>query len=77
MGKRQKSFSLCTFKFHALGHVIPNIKKFGCSDNYSTQGVCLNHASLMLHFAHPLSSLKAITVFQKATTNGPASTMLH
>ena len=37
--QKAKTFSLHTFKFHALGHVVTNIKRFGCSDNYSTQGV--------------------------------------
>ncbi|KAJ3533934.1 hypothetical protein NMY22_g7130 [Coprinellus aureogranulatus] len=35
--RRPKTFTLHTFKFHALGHVVTNIKRFGCSDNYSTQ----------------------------------------
>ncbi|KAJ3517693.1 hypothetical protein NMY22_g13906 [Coprinellus aureogranulatus] len=36
--RKSKTFSLHTYKFHALGHVVTNIRRFGTSDNYSTQG---------------------------------------
>ncbi|RXW23302.1 hypothetical protein EST38_g2534 [Candolleomyces aberdarensis] len=36
-GRQAKVFTLRTFKFHALGHVVRNIKRFGTTDNYSTQ----------------------------------------
>ncbi|RXW14870.1 hypothetical protein EST38_g10985 [Candolleomyces aberdarensis] len=36
-GRRAKKFSLNTYKYHALGHVVSNIKRFGTSDNLSTQ----------------------------------------
>ncbi|KAJ3542068.1 hypothetical protein NMY22_g3642 [Coprinellus aureogranulatus] len=37
-GRKPKTFSLHNYKFHALGHVVTNIRRFGCSDNYSTEG---------------------------------------
>ncbi|KAF5314748.1 hypothetical protein D9611_007063 [Ephemerocybe angulata] len=37
-GKREKTFSLRTFKFHALGHYVSSIRRFGTTENYSTQG---------------------------------------
>ncbi|KAJ2911489.1 hypothetical protein MD484_g8926, partial [Candolleomyces efflorescens] len=35
--RKAKKFSLNTYKFHALGHVVFNIRRFGTSDNLSTQ----------------------------------------
>ncbi|RXW14335.1 hypothetical protein EST38_g11521 [Candolleomyces aberdarensis] len=36
-GRQLKAFTLRTYKFHALGHVAPTIRRFGTTDNYSTQ----------------------------------------
>ncbi|KAJ3531757.1 hypothetical protein NMY22_g8020 [Coprinellus aureogranulatus] len=43
--RKSKTFSLHTYKFHALGHVVTNIRRFGTSDNYSTQGPESYHRS--------------------------------
>ncbi|KAJ2911509.1 hypothetical protein MD484_g8905, partial [Candolleomyces efflorescens] len=36
-GKQPKTLNLQTYKFHALGHVVRTIKRFGMTDNTSTQ----------------------------------------
>ncbi|KAK7439001.1 hypothetical protein VKT23_017707 [Stygiomarasmius scandens] len=38
-----KSFNLCTYKIHALGHYVHFIRLFGTTDNYSTQIGELEH----------------------------------
>lgn len=38
-GKAAKTFSLSTYKLHALGDYPQTIRLFGTSDNYSTQTV--------------------------------------
>lgn len=40
--KKEKTFNLRTFKFHALGYYQPDIPMFGTSDSYSTQTVRIN-----------------------------------
>ena len=37
----QRLFNLCTYKIHALGHYVAAIAKFGSTDGYSTQIVCI------------------------------------
>jgi len=36
-GARAKSFNLATYKFHALGDYVRNIRLFGTTDSYTTQ----------------------------------------
>jgi hypothetical protein len=38
--KKNKKFSLRTYKLHALGHYPDTIRHFGTTDSYSTQTVC-------------------------------------
>lgn len=52
--RKAKTFSLHTYKFHALGHVVTNIKRFGCSDNYSTQGVSIGGILFPYSLAEPV-----------------------
>jgi hypothetical protein len=35
-------FNMCTYKIHALGHYIAAIARFGSTDGYSTQIVCIH-----------------------------------
>jgi hypothetical protein len=38
-GRRHKTFSLRTYKFHALGDYADTIRKYGTTDSYSTEPV--------------------------------------
>ncbi len=40
-GKLRKFFNICTYKLHALGHYVAAIARFGTTDGYSTQLVCI------------------------------------
>jgi len=40
-GPKLKFFNLNTVKFHSLGHYAETIRRFGTTDSYSTQIVCL------------------------------------
>jgi len=40
-GKLRKFFNMCTYKLHALGHYVAAIARFGTTDGYSTQLVCI------------------------------------
>lgn len=40
--KRVKNFSLYTYKLHALGDYADAIERFGTTDSYSTQIVCVH-----------------------------------
>lgn len=40
-GRKPKQFSLKTYKLHALGDYVSTIRRFGTTDSYSTQRVCL------------------------------------
>jgi hypothetical protein len=48
-GRRQKTFNLNTYKFHALGDYAATIRQFGTTDSYTTEMVCLFFAHLMLY----------------------------
>jgi len=48
-GARPKSFNLATYKFHALGDYVHNIRLFGTTDSYTTQLV----SSLHIRDYHP------------------------
>jgi hypothetical protein len=37
--RKPKGFNLMTYKFHALGDYVDNIRRFGTTDSYSTQPV--------------------------------------
>ncbi|TEB32984.1 hypothetical protein FA13DRAFT_1627246 [Coprinellus micaceus] len=37
LGRRARTWNIATPKFHALGDVVPYIKRFGTTDSYSTQ----------------------------------------
>ena len=39
-GRRQKTFNLNTYKFHALGDYAATIQQFGTTDSYTTEMVC-------------------------------------
>lgn len=54
-GKKEKEFSLSTYKLHALGDYPSTIRAFGTSDNYSTQTVCLRNVIPVWRLAHSLS----------------------
>ena len=41
LGRKIKKFSLLTFKWHDLGHLVRDIVNFGTSDVYSTQAVSI------------------------------------
>jgi hypothetical protein len=41
--RRQKSFSLNTYKVHALGDYATTIRRYGTTDSYSTEPVCNTH----------------------------------
>ncbi|KAJ2932983.1 hypothetical protein H1R20_g4136, partial [Candolleomyces eurysporus] len=56
-GRKAKKFSLKTYKFHALGHIVLNIKRFGTSDNYSTQLLVPSKAE------GPLDTLRTLPYF--------------
>lgn len=47
-GKKQKSFNLFTYKFHALGNYVSSIRRFGTTDSYSTAIVSLHPSPLCL-----------------------------
>ena len=38
---RKKQLNLCTIKFHALGDYTQYIRKYGTTDSYTTQLVCI------------------------------------
>lgn len=40
--KLRRFFNMCTYKMHALGHYVAAIARFGTTDGYSTQIVCLH-----------------------------------
>jgi hypothetical protein len=40
--RRPKTLNLNTYKFHALGDYVNTIRKFGTTDSYSTEPVCLS-----------------------------------
>ena len=42
-GARPKSFNLVTYKFHALGNYVCNIRLFGMTDSYTTHLVSSLH----------------------------------
>jgi len=48
-GAQPKSFNLATYKFHALGDYVRNIRLFGTTDSYTTQLV----SSLRIRDYHP------------------------
>jgi hypothetical protein len=39
--RRPRMFNLQTYKLHAMGHYVEDIREFGTTDSYSTQVVCL------------------------------------
>ena len=41
--KLRRVFNMCTYKIHALGHYVAAIARFGTTDGYSTQIVCIHH----------------------------------
>ena len=44
-GPKRKEYNLKTFKLHALGHYVRDIRRYGTTDSYSTQTVsdaCFN-----------------------------------
>lgn len=41
LGRKERTWNLCTPKFHGLGDVVSHIKHFGTTDSYSTQTVRL------------------------------------
>lgn len=40
-GKKKKTFNMNTYKGHSLGHYASTIRRFGTTDSYSTQPVCI------------------------------------
>lgn len=42
-GPKRKKFNLATYKYHALADYTETIRRFGPTDNYNTQIVCLSH----------------------------------
>lgn len=47
-GRRQKTFNLNTYKFHALGDYAATIRQFGTTDSYTTEMVCPSHTPSVL-----------------------------
>lgn len=47
--KHKKTFNLQTYKLHALGDYTTTIRKYGTTDSYSTEMVCMAHCRLMSH----------------------------
>jgi hypothetical protein len=39
--KKKKGFNLQTYKFHALGDYAATIRRYGTTDSFSTERVCL------------------------------------
>jgi hypothetical protein len=54
-GRRQKTFNLNTYKFHALGDYAATIRQFGTTDSYTTEMVRLP-TYLMFHLFDRSSS---------------------
>lgn len=47
--KKQRKLNLNTYKVHALGHYPAAIRRFGTTDGYTTQVVCLFHVFFHYH----------------------------
>lgn len=50
-GPRQKTFSLQTYKFHALGDYVDAIRRYGTTDSFSTEPVsshCNSHFLILI-----------------------------
>lgn len=52
--RRPKSFNLSTYKVHSLGDIAHNIRQYGTTDSYSTEGVSHSHLSRSMQPADDL-----------------------
>ncbi|EMD34529.1 hypothetical protein CERSUDRAFT_55392 [Gelatoporia subvermispora B] len=52
--RKRKEFNMCTAKLHALGHYIDAIRKYGTTDNYTTQIVRAGHPAVSVRRANKI-----------------------
>lgn len=69
-GRRSKTLNLYTYKWHAIGDVVPAIKLFGTTDSYSTQIVSV-YVSRANGRLTPRSQ-NVSTAIQRCITSGQA-----
>lgn len=60
-GRQDRTWSISTTKFHALGDVVDSIRRCGTTDSYSTQLVSLSLLNIVSTFSNPI--LRSLSAF--------------